>query len=45
MSKKAILALVLALGIAAYFLVGRDAEPVEVTVENATSESTETATN
>ena len=45
MSKKAMLAMVLALGVMAYFLVGRDAEPVEVTVENPVSESAEKATN
>lgn len=45
MSTKAKLALVLALGVMVYFLIGRDAEPVEVTVENATDEQTEKATN
>lgn len=45
MSTKAKLAMLLALGVMVYFLVGRDAEPVEVTVENATSETKEKATN
>lgn len=44
MSRKAKLAMLLALGVAVYFLVGRDAEPVEVTVENMERETTR-ATN
>lgn len=44
MSTKAKLAMLLAVGVLVYFVLGRDAEPVEVTVENGQKETAK-ATN